>query len=683
MLRLKPSELTLTPDDVDETLRRMASRQQSRALAAGAQGQRRTRPSGQPPPRLVPGPQRSVKDAIAHLGNIPPLPPQQAIVAHIDDEPDGFDETLVEPAQLAESSPDPISLPNRSGHLASASPAAKAAPAQPSSRLPFRLGRSHRRRSSGQEPTSSPRQQTADFEGHLFEPPSLPTETNNAAGPATPKRIRQRSESISGSSSTRQRSPPASPITLCGGASRHQRNRVLSIGQEAFHAPSPLRHAQQASPPYSPEGNSSYPDDQRPLVHLQDHFVDKQDPAPRRVDSSTLAEAGEFMNASTHAFSEIVPHAPRTEPCRRTSQPRFHSRSRSSNEVPPSRLFVPASSSPRTSPGGGDVFWTASGFAPEHSARYRASGRARQHSSEMSNASLAYSCYELHDTRQSSGEESTQGSLSQSQHDGAVASRRTSRGTYRSFRLSDGQPFHPVNEPSSCPFPMRGSPDQQSASPLSAEPYGRPSAGHLDKRFQQNIHRHVSSESSSREVLGDAITATIEERASPLDVLGAQLERASHHFGEQYGRPYRRSHPESAHSAHRSAGPGISPYEQHQFVYGTSSSTFGQSSSMLGQPQTIFGPPMAMADDPYTRGVSANVGRSNGSTVHSTSAQPFNIPVAARTYARSTHLGRISQRSSENAPVGSSGRERNAVWTSQVQDHVSAFEQMQNAAQSR
>lgn len=682
MLRLKPSELTLTPDDVDETLRRMARRQQSRAPAA--QEQRRSRPNGQPPPpRLMPGPQRSVRDAIAHLGNIPALQPQQAIIAYINDESDEFDEPLVEPAQRAESSPDPISLPDHSVHLASASAAATAAPARLSARLPFRLGRSHRRQSNGQEPASSPRQQTADFEGSLFEPPSLPTETTNAAGPATPRRRRQHGESISGSSSTRQRSPSPSPVTLRGGASRPQRNRVLSIGQEARHAPSPLRQAQLVSPPYSPEDNSSNSDDERPLVHLQGHFVDQQDPVPRRVDSGTLAEAGELTNATTYTFSEIVPRAPRTEPFRRTSQPRFHSRSRSSNDAPPSRLFVPASSSPYTSPGGEDVFWTASGSAPEHSARDRTSGRTRQHSSEMLNASLAYSYYELPHTRQSSGEQSTQGSLSQSQHDGAAASRQASRGTYRSFRLSDGQPFHSVNEPSNCPFLVRESPDRQSASPLPAEPYGHPSAGHLSTRFQQAIHRYVSSDTSSREVPGDTITATVEERASPLDVLEAQIERASHHFGEQYGRHYRRSHPESAHSAYRSAGPGTSPYEQHQFVYGASSSTFGQSSSMLDQPQTTFGPPMAMADGPYTRGVSANVGRSYGSHVRPTSAQPVPVPVAARTYGRSTHPGRSGQRSSENAPVGSSGQERNVIRTSQVQDHVSAFEQMQNAAQSR
>jgi hypothetical protein len=134
MLRLKPSELALMPDDVDETLRRMARRQQSRALAA--RGQRQTRPNGRPPPpRLMLGPQRSARDAITHLGNIPALQPQQAVIAHVDDESDESDEALTDPAQRADSSPDPLALPTHSVHLMStSSAAAAAAAAAPSAR---------------------------------------------------------------------------------------------------------------------------------------------------------------------------------------------------------------------------------------------------------------------------------------------------------------------------------------------------------------------------------------------------------------------------------------------------------------------------------------------------------------------------------------------------------------------
>lgn len=671
MLRLKPSELTLTPDDVDESLRRMAARrQQSRAPAA--QGQRRMRPSGRLPlPRLMPGPRRFVRDAITHLGNIPALQPQQAIVAHVNDESDESDDLLADPALRAESSPDPISIPIHPAQHASTSSTATAPPIRHSTRLPFRFGRPRRWHDNDHQPPASPEEYTDEPESTLVEPTTLPVETTNAAGPATPSRRRQHRESTAGSSSTRQRSPSPSPVSLRGGAGRPQRNRVLSIGQEVLHAPSPLRQAHVVSSPCSPEDDLSNLDDERPLMRIEGHFVDQQDPPPKQVDSGASTDAIELANATSYTFRESVPRAPHTEPFRRTSQPRFSSRSQSSNNAPPSRLFVPAPSSPYTS--GEDVFWTATGSAPEHSAHDRLSGRVRQHSSEISNASLAYSYYELPDNRQSSGEQSAQGSLSHSQHDGASASRQASRGTYRSVRLTDTQPLYPVDDPANLRGLFHELPDQQSASPLPAEPYGRPSAGHLGTRFQQAIHRCVSSDSSSRAVPDDAMAATFEERASPLDVLEAQIERASHHLGEQHGRQHRRSHPESAHSAYRYAGPGASSYDQYHFAQPT-----------FEQPASILGPPsMAMADDPYTRGVSANEGRTHGLTVHPSSAQP--VPAAPHNspYARSTHGGRSGQQSSENTPVGSSNQERRAARTSQVQDHVSAFEQMQNAAQPR
>jgi hypothetical protein len=682
MLRLKPSELILTPDDVDETLRWMARRQQSRPPVA--QGQRRTRPNGRPPsPRLMSGPQRSVKDTITHLGNIPSLQPQQAIIAHVDDESDESDETLADPALRVKSSPDPISLPTSSVSLASTSSTAAAPPTRQSTRrLPFRLGRSRKRQDDDhdQEPAPSSKEHADDPERTLIEPPGSSTEATNVAGPATPNRRNQNRQPTDGSPLTRQYSRPASQVSLRGGAGRRQRDRVLSVGQEALHAPSPLRQTQVPSPAYSLERNSTNSDDECPRIHLEGQYVDPQDPAPGRVDSGDFTEATETSNATTYTFLETVLRAPRTEPFRRTSQSRFHSRSQSSNDALSSRLFVPTPSSQYTSPDE-DVFWNAPTSAHESSAHVRFGGRARQHSSEISNTSLAYSYYELPDNRQSSGEQSAQGPLSQSQQDGATGSRQASWGTYRSFRLSDGQSVQPVDNPSMFPGSLRVPPSQQNTSPLPTKPYGRPSPGHLGTRFQQAIHRYVSSDTSSREVPFDAMEATVEDRASPLDVLEAQIERASHHLGRQQGQRYRRSHHESA---YRNAGSSTSSYDQYQFAYGASSSTFEQPASMLGLSQGTLDPPMAMADDPYTRGVSAHVGRSYGSTVRATTAQP--VPATSYPpppYARSTRVGRNGQRSSENAPIVSYGQDRRAGGSSQVRDHVSAFEQMQNVAQPR
>ena len=81
MLRLRPSELTLTPDDVEETFRRIALRQPTRP-----QSSLPLRPFGQPGrPILRRGPQRATRDAVTALGKIPLLQPQQALVTSVDD----------------------------------------------------------------------------------------------------------------------------------------------------------------------------------------------------------------------------------------------------------------------------------------------------------------------------------------------------------------------------------------------------------------------------------------------------------------------------------------------------------------------------------------------------------------------------------------------------------------------
>jgi len=71
MLRLKPSEITLTSADVEETRRRMA-----------------TRPPIPHGTRLRRGPMRSRNDAVATPSNVPVPRPQQAIHATVDDAED-------------------------------------------------------------------------------------------------------------------------------------------------------------------------------------------------------------------------------------------------------------------------------------------------------------------------------------------------------------------------------------------------------------------------------------------------------------------------------------------------------------------------------------------------------------------------------------------------------------------
>jgi hypothetical protein len=88
MLRLKASEIALTPADVDETLRRMERRQAaspSAALPARIHGPRLPHLFG---PRVRRGPERSRDDAVAALGNIPILRPRQVTLESADDAED-------------------------------------------------------------------------------------------------------------------------------------------------------------------------------------------------------------------------------------------------------------------------------------------------------------------------------------------------------------------------------------------------------------------------------------------------------------------------------------------------------------------------------------------------------------------------------------------------------------------
>ena len=414
----------------------------------------------------------------------------------------------------------------------------------------------------------------------------------------------------------------------------------------------------------------------------------------------------------TYTFRELTPCVIRTDPLRRTSQPRFHTRSYSSNDAPASRLFMPTTSAPSTSTGE-DVFWTAVAPANEHLNDGRAGGRRRLHSSEMSNTSLAYSYYELPDTRQSSGEHSAQDPLSQSQYDGAAASKQNGRGTYRSVRLPETQarddnvPRFPISNTSSSVLPMPGLFGQSGASPLPAEPYARlPFMGTGDGSGNNRNHlkaaiRRTASQSSQdnsvRESRSNAVTAAIENHISPLDTLTARYGRVAQHLAYQQGQIQRNSHARTEGHPHRSASFGPSAYGSTASAhappsayppggYGLPSGTYGFSPDTFNPPPNVFIPPMAMADDPYTRGVSANVGRPHGipHATHPVSAQHApTSSYAVSPRSRSMQAARSGQRSSENVPVGSTAQGAHAAWTTQMQNYLSHVGQTPFAAQPR
>ncbi|KAJ4989691.1 hypothetical protein SVAN01_04721 [Stagonosporopsis vannaccii] len=657
MLRLKPSELVVTPEDIDETFRRLAQRQHARAATASSQ--RRTRNSGRPPPpRRRPGAQRLVRDAITDLGNIPILrpQPQQATIAHVDDDSDESVETL---EAFHQTLSDTTGGPSHLEHFA---PALSIEPLRNGARLPFRLSQSRRARETGQEATSSPERHNHDSEATVVEPASSP-ETTDVPSLATPSRGRQNEGLTTGPGPTLQPDPVAAPASLRGGASRPQSNHLRSVDQDPLLALSPLRHAHQH------ERGITYSGEIQPVRYLQGCF-----------------ETGTHK----YTFQELVPLAPHTEPLRRTNQPRLHSRSQSSTNAPPACLFTPTSSASRPSEGE-DVFWTPVAPTSEHPANTRDS-RPRQHSSEMSNASLAYSYYELPETRHSSRELPVQGYET-------ANSREDSLGTYRSVRLSeaqalgDGMPRHPipVRLGFASPEPVRG------ASPLPAEPYARPPTVDTETRHQLAIHHQTSQESADRGSHPSAVAAAMQNRVSPLEALTAHIGRESQRLRGYQGRQQRsarlgaghltRYHGGSATSSngqnHIASGPQPSMYGSPSFAYGPSSGV-GQLPAMSASPPGASNSPMTMADDPYTRGVSANAGRPYGPIARPLSAQP--VPAADGTtlsLPRSTHGERSSQRSSENAPVGPSAQRVRTGRASQVRDQVSAFEQINNVAQPR
>ncbi|KAF9700216.1 hypothetical protein EKO04_001312 [Ascochyta lentis] len=618
----------------------------------------------------MPGAQRSVRAAITDLGNIPVLrpQPQQAIIAHVDDESDDANETLGGPTQSLGSPSNLTTGPTQPVHLGAALATASIPVLYHSTRLPLRLGRPHRRLGTDPDASSSPKEQSDDSGSAFVEPAGSPMEATNAPAPATPGRRRANEEVTVDSSPARQPNPPTSPAGLRGGASHPQRSRVRSVGQDIPHAPSPLRQTQTRSSARQSDESSSDSDGEYPVIHIQGYFDFKRNSG---VDY-------------TYNFREVFPNAPQTEPFRRISQPRFHTRSQSSNDASAPHFVTPTSNIQDTSRGD-DVFWTASAPATE---RHGNSGRPRLQSSEMSNTSLAYSYYELPENRQSSGEYTAPGRIWQSQYDGMAASRQASRGTYRSVRLSDAQalnnsvPRPPTPNTSSFTPPIPAFVGQWGTSPLPAEPYTR--TGNTGNRLQPATRR-ATQDDPGRASHSNAVAAAVENRLSPLDALTTQYGRASQSLAGQQREPQRRQ--------------GSAYYITHFGPY-------------------PYSPPMAMADDPYTLGATAHAGQLHiVPTTRLVSAQPtpvFNhhgppnyhgpnyhgspnhhdIPNHQPTYPgpsaypvlplpRTMQAVRSGQRSSENAPVGPSTQDGHVARNAQVREQVSAFEQMQNAAQPR
>ncbi|KAH7068652.1 hypothetical protein FB567DRAFT_615056 [Paraphoma chrysanthemicola] len=460
MLRLRPSELTLTPEDVEETLRRMAHRQAVRSARIMP-----SQPHGQPgPPVLRRGPQRAVRDAVTALGDIPilrPRPqPQQAVQSSVDED---FEQEIELQSPNRRRRVDSVSLPVSLTQGPPPTPAtASTSSAFRILQLPFRLGRA--RRESTQEDSDA-------SAGHST--PARPVHPGEDSATTVSHQI-SHVEMPDPSSST----PTRGPAELRGGG-RSEKAQIRH-SDRGMTAVSPPSHIPDRSPPPKHMVMELDPDDMPEFV-LKGYFKD-----PR-----------EHPKGVSYWFDEYQVEAPQTEPRRRSRRPALPTRSLSSGSAPTHPF-------PRTQSGGltpftGGIFDagavprppTPFGHRP-NAPNHHLTNRGNRFSSEASGASEAFSYYQL----PSESRQASSGSSSLSHQ----APRYASHGTYHSIHPSQLDPMsgplgpgsnapafdvhhgysplpsmpysHPQSQPFAPPPPLRGLP------PFPPDPSGAMNAGY-------------------------------------------------------------------------------------------------------------------------------------------------------------------------------------------------------------
>jgi hypothetical protein len=510
MLRLHPSELTLTSDDIEETFRRMARRQKPIAPVHPT-----TRPLTQPgQPVLRRGPQRSVRDAYRTLGNIPTLRPQSLQVIHT-----SADEDLDADQDSESAAVEARELRVDSGPGSPAtSPVQRTPVTIRDLQLPIRLRHSPARN------VESMRVAHTD----IFEDPdgseSVLSRTPILGTPEGPDIV---SASPFSSDVEHSDMPIHGLARLRGGGGKH---RESTTDRDVPHTPSPLNRGRGGAPSRQQQDCSQSPETEPRTVYLQGYFTIGAESTP-------------------YHFIETSPW-PRTEPCRRTvrrSIPRSASagsipvfplptqglsNSNASRELPwnaspsdgrpsprrasVSHLYRRADSSSSSSPCSTIPNQTSdsSVAATERDAEPRRFG------SGTSDASLAYSYYELPD-RSSSGDQF------QPQYDGGAGSRLPTQGVYQSIRASEIRPRHDLLRPPSSTCPSHSSPNLSAVahhvvSPLPLSPYER---NPILQGPQTSLQTSNALETRVDETERDAASTAIQNEPSPLDLLADQLSR--------------------------------------------------------------------------------------------------------------------------------------------------------------
>ncbi|KAF1969502.1 hypothetical protein BU23DRAFT_236231 [Bimuria novae-zelandiae CBS 107.79] len=242
MIRLKHSEITLAPADVEGTRRRMERRQAANAPTTLA-------PRAHGPPvlhslraHLRRGPERSRNDSMKRLGDVPILRPQQAIHSSIDepgDPPRPQRDLITERSEAVPSTLTGFPLPNQpTSDVASTTTALTLPLSGDEIRLPFRSSPLDRGSSlfASQEDTSEI-DTPSPSKLHLS-PPRVGRSRTNSSEPGND----EPSSSLHPSSTDGN---VDTAITLQT-TTRHQTH---SLDQHSAHHPSTLQHVQEISQP--------------------------------------------------------------------------------------------------------------------------------------------------------------------------------------------------------------------------------------------------------------------------------------------------------------------------------------------------------------------------------------------------------------------------------------------------
>ncbi|KAF2200427.1 hypothetical protein GQ43DRAFT_73548 [Delitschia confertaspora ATCC 74209] len=571
MLRGRPSEITLTAADVEQTRLRM-DRRQTAAPLAGRSGQSlRTANSrgsrlGSGFPRLRRGPDRSRDDAITQLGPIPLLQPHNVVHSSVDSESDDdpivpslVDSLFLDAGDLTNTSLSQgqpsneclsvaggsVLVPDVSNQTADPNQAAN--PSNEGSRPSVSAGNDY----EGEDSAATRRYQF-DYSG-FGQAGTNPSEDIGGDAPESqPQSSTDGVVEVASETAFNSYEPafnsyePASPL------------RFQTLRQHNSHIPSPLHQAQRASSPRS--------------THVDGEATPTQ--TPTRREPPQLRLEGYFATPDRYWFRELS-NAPHTEPRQALVRSRMRIRSVSSPSDPSTVPSILEGLNLGLDSPSEDVFSTglrqgasrvdqttdSRGPSTEELRTSTETIRARpldvaeslqsgysstsqpstelqqeedissepqrhhvsqQFREESSASSQPYSLYELPGSRQSSSTYSqVDGPLQQAQYDGAAPSRPMAGGAYYSIRSSQIHPLADVALASTSGAANLAPPSEgpvlvgHGLSRLPARPYARVEASTTGNTLRPSLI-------SAFDLVGgdqDATSAIERNLSSPLEVL--------------------------------------------------------------------------------------------------------------------------------------------------------------------